>query len=117
MIWLEVGTHVGETVKPSVTRHIFLLQQLLHLLDALLKPVNTLVYIQIKMSEFLGQECSGKSHFQTAVAEAIQHGNVGGELQGVIKRGQDRASDHGGRLGVLACRRQEYERIWTVSPQ
>ena len=65
-------------------------------------------------AELLRQECTGKSHFQTAVAEAIQHGNVGGKLR-MIKSRQNRAGDHGGRLCV-ACRRQKHKRAGLYPP-
>ena len=87
-----IQVDVTEAVELAVVGDAVLGPEPLDDVDALLEPGAALVHAHAEDLELLGDEGAAEAHVETAVAEVVQHRQLGGELDRVVER-----RDHGAR--------------------
>ena len=60
-------------MKPPLVAYLLLLEELAHNFDSFLESRTALIECNAETAEFVGQERTGKTHFQPAFADGVEH--------------------------------------------
>ena len=102
-------------MKFSVVRDIFAGQKQVDLLHAFIETRNALIEVYIEALVFMGQERAGETDLGTAAANRVEHADLTGKFQRIVKDRQNRACHDPGLLRALGQRRQEDNGVRAVS--
>src|SRR5262245_23826154 len=69
--------------------------------NALLKPHPAFVHRHLESVEFLGEEGAGETGVEASVGQTVEHGQLGGQLDRVVKGRQHRPGYQPGASGAL----------------
>ena len=89
----RLQVHVAEAVEASLVGHAVLGPEPRDDVDAFLEARAALVHAHAEHLELLRDEGAAEAHVEAAVAEVVEHRQLGGELDGVVEGGDDRARD------------------------
>ncbi len=94
---------------------ILLRQQQLDLLQALAKPRLRFIRRDTEAAEFVRQEGAREADVETPAGNAVEHGDLAGELEGMIEHRQHRSGDEPHRFRALRHGGEEDDRIGAIA--
>ena len=102
-------------MKPAFVAYLLFLEKFTNHLDPFLKSGATFVERHAEPAEFMRQKSTGETHFQATLADAVEHSDLPGKLQGMIESRQNGTSNQLYPAAALRCRREECDRVWRVA--
>src|SRR5262245_22293024 len=83
--------------------------------DAFLKPRPAFVQRHLESVEFLREKGTGESGIEASVGQTVEHGELGGQLDRVVKGGQYCPGDQPCPAGALGNSGEKNNRAWGVA--
>src|SRR5262249_11275346 len=102
-------------VVPAVRTDVLAFEERADLLDAFLEARDALIHRNAEVAELVWQESARKADVETFTAYRIEHGELAGELQGMIKRRQHGTGDQPRAFRALRGRGEKEDGIGAVA--